>query len=116
MRSLLIRAGALVALMALTACPRPGGGQVRVETTETSGGEKPRFTPKQDPAADQALANAKAAAQGRVEAYLAVRKTSPESTAAQEALYQAGVLYFESGNYASARQSFNELLFENPLF
>ncbi len=82
---------------------------------------KPRFEAKQDDAADDALGRAKRVAEtsGKaqaVEAYLGVRKAYPETTAAQEALYQAGVVYFESGDYVSARKVFNELLYENPLF
>jgi ABC-type branched-subunit amino acid transport system substrate-binding protein len=52
----------------------------------------------------------------RAEGYLAVRQTFPESAASQEALYRAGVAFFEAGDFQNARKSFNELLFENPLF
>ncbi len=45
-----------------------------------------------------------------------MRKAYPESTAGQEALYRAGVLYFELGDFVNARKTLNELLFENPLF
>ncbi|MGQ0507774.1 MAG: penicillin-binding protein activator [Myxococcaceae bacterium] len=83
--------------------------------------ERPRVKARQDPAADQALERANQTAevsnkQQAVDAYLSVRKAYPETTAAQEALYQAGVLFFESGDYVNARKSFNELLFDNPLF
>src|SRR5438128_1400190 len=99
-------------LLALTACPpkaQPKPGE----------GEKPRVEAKKDDAADRALEAAKAAAaQGKkkgIEAYLAVRKSYPETTAGQEALYQAGVLAFEEGDWVQARKALNELLFENPL-
>ncbi|MBK7864584.1 MAG: penicillin-binding protein activator [Archangiaceae bacterium] len=104
---------AALCLFALTACPPkapPGPGE----------GERPRVTVKKDDKADQALAAAAtAASQGKkkgVEAYLAVRKAYPESTAGQEALYQAGVLAFEEGDWVTARKALNELLFENPLY
>ncbi len=105
---------AAVCLFALTACPPktpPGPGE----------GERPRVEVKQDSKADGALKAAADAAstQGKkkgVEAYLAVRKAYPETTAGQEALYQAGVLAFEEGDWVTARKALNELLFENPLY
>lgn len=83
--------------------------------------DRPKFEAKKDPSADQALelAGQTADTQGKqkgIEAYLAVRKAYPETTAGQEALYRAGVLAFDSQDYLTARKSFNELLFENPLF
>jgi branched-chain amino acid transport system substrate-binding protein len=101
-------------LLALTACPPkvpPGPGE----------GERPRVEVKKDDRADQALqeASATAQAQGKkkgIEAYLAVRKAYPETTAGQDALYQAGVLAFEEGDWVTARKALNELLFENPLY
>ncbi len=45
-----------------------------------------------------------------------MRKAYPDSTAGQDALYQAGVLSFEEGDYVTARKALNELLFENPLY
>ncbi|MHB8874141.1 MAG: penicillin-binding protein activator [Myxococcaceae bacterium] len=104
-------------LLSLAACPRPGGGDVRPD----GHGDGPRYTAKQDKNADEALTNAVQVAdtQGKkdgVEALLSVRQAYPETTAAQEALYRAGVLYFETGDFVAARKSFNELLFENPLF
>src|SRR6266849_3276521 len=83
--------------------------------------ERPRYEPKKDPAADEALKKAAEIAQVNqkpkaIEAYLSVAKAYAETTAAQEALYRAGVLAFESGDYANARKAFNQLLFENPLF
>lgn len=106
MRPLLV-----VAALALCACPRPTG---------TTGNNTPRVEVKQDPQADQALAAAinTADTKGRkagIEALLLVRKTYPESTAGQDALYRAGVLAFEEGDYVQARKSLNELVFENPL-
>ena len=83
--------------------------------------ERQRYQPKKDPAADEALKKASQVAQASpkpkaIEAYLIVAKTHPETTAAQEALYRAGVLAYESGDYSTARKSFNQLLYENPLF
>ncbi len=98
----------LLAALALCACPPKGGttGQRKVEV-------------KADPTADAALREAreKSASSRRdgIEALLAVRKTYPETTAGHDALYDAGVLAFEEGDYALARRTLNELLFENPL-
>jgi branched-chain amino acid transport system substrate-binding protein len=83
--------------------------------------ERQRYEPKKDPAADEALKKATEVAQASsrpkaIEAYLNVSKAYAETTAAQEALYRAGVLAFESGDYINARKAFNQLLFENPLF
>jgi branched-chain amino acid transport system substrate-binding protein len=109
----------LVAVLALggilSACPHNPGA---VGGTHEG---LPKFEPKKSSEADDALAKAKqkaetASRKEAVEAYLAVRKAYPESTAGQEALYDAGVLYFEQGDYVSARKKLNELLFENPLF
>jgi len=83
--------------------------------------EKPRYEPKKNPEADEALKKAEGIAQvspkpKAIEAYLNVSKAYAETTAAQEALYRAGVLSFESGDYVNARKAFNQLLYENPLF
>lgn len=83
-------------------------------------GDRPRVDVKEDPTADQALADAVKLNAGKpkkatIEALLAVRKAYPETTAGQDALYQAGVLSFEEGDYVNARKALNELLFENPL-
>lgn len=101
--------------LALFGCPK--------RTPEGSGpaGNGPRVEAKKDATADQELEKAIAIAdsQGKsrgIEAYLAVRKAYPETTAGQEALYRAGVLSFESSDFVTARRCFNELLFENPLF
>jgi ABC-type branched-subunit amino acid transport system substrate-binding protein len=72
-------------------------------------------------AADEALQKAMAVAEARnrkegIESLLSVRKTYPESTAGQEALYRAGVLAFEEGDFVTARASLTELVFENPLY
>ncbi|MEW5742296.1 MAG: penicillin-binding protein activator [Myxococcota bacterium] len=101
-----------VAALALCACPKTPTG--------TGPGNVPRVEAKQDPDADKALAAAinVADTKGRkagIEALLVVRKTYPESTAGQDALYRAGVLAFEEGDYVQARKSLNELVFENPL-
>lgn len=83
--------------------------------------DRRKYEPKKDAAADEALLNATRTAQTSspkkaVEAYLAVYKAHSETTAAQEALYRAGVLAFDSGDYVNARKSLNQLLYENPLF
>ncbi|HXY41013.1 MAG TPA: penicillin-binding protein activator, partial [Vicinamibacteria bacterium] len=72
-------------------------------------------------AASQALAALEAQIQSqpkpkRVETYLNFRKAYPATTAGEDALYRAGVVSFELGDYVNARRQFNELLFENPLF
>ncbi|MFZ5445495.1 MAG: penicillin-binding protein activator [Myxococcota bacterium] len=100
----------LVSLL-LSACPRPTG---------TGTGTGPKVEVKKDSKADEALAKAIAAADTRsrregIEALLLVRKTYPETTAGQDALYRAGVLAFEEGDYALARKTLGELVFENPL-
>jgi ABC-type branched-subunit amino acid transport system substrate-binding protein len=75
---------------------------------------------KNDPVADKALADASALSgksrKDAIEALLVVRKTYPETSAGQDALYQAGLLAFEEGDYALARKSLGELIFENPLY
>lgn len=95
----------------LCACPRPTG-------TTGTGGQK--VDVKKDPTADEALAKAISVADSKsrkegIQSLLLVRKTYPETTAGQDALYRAGVLAFEEGDYALARKSLGELLFENPL-
>ncbi len=97
-------------LLALAACPHAPSG----------GSERPHVEVKPDAKADEALAAAQAKEKAgprkaAVEAYLAVRKAYPETTAGQEALYKAGVLAFEEGDYLTARRALNELVFENPL-
>lgn len=97
--------------IALSACPRPSGGQ---------GNEQPRVEVKASPAADEALKQASSVADTKsrreaIEAYLAVRKTYPETTAGQDALLRAGLLAFEEGDFVTARRTLSELVFENPL-
>ncbi len=101
----------LLSCLSLCACPR---------TPPFKGVEAPRIEIKKDSAADRALSQAKSASasksrKDRIEALLLVRKTYPETTAGEDALYQAGVLAFEEGDFALARKSLGELLFENPL-
>lgn len=108
--------------LALAGCPpkeslRPDDGNGELGNVEPT---RPAFEPKQSAEADAALADAVALADGgddekALEAYLAVRKAYPETTAGQDALYRAGVLYFEAKDYANARKTFNDLVFENPL-
>jgi branched-chain amino acid transport system substrate-binding protein len=93
------------------ACPRPAG--------QTGGTGRPRDV-KAVPAADEALQKAITAADSKtrkegIESLFAVRKAYPDSTAGQEALYRAGVLAFEEGDYVTARKALTELVFENPL-
>src|SRR5215472_15453902 len=82
---------------------------------------KPSGEIRKDPNADQALAQVDSTARAQpkkkqVEIYLNFRKAYPATTAGEDALYRAGVLSFELGDYVNARKQFNELLFENPLF
>jgi len=100
----------------VTGCARAPSG-VFAERPEA----RPQYEPKKNVAADEALERAARIAQSSspqkgIDAYLAVYKAHAETTAAQEALYRAAVLAFDSGDYANARKSFNQLLFENPLF
>ncbi len=109
MRELLL----ISCLCLFAACPRPTGA------TGTDGAGQ-KVDVKNDPTAADALAKAKTVADSKsrregIEALLAVRKSFPETTAGQDALYQAGVLAFEEGDYALARKTLGELLFENPL-
>lgn len=125
----ILRRSLLVALaLLLTACPRPSrtppaGGDTGEEVpTGDPFPKRPTVEAKKDATADAALAQARQTAQAApdkkkaAEAYLSVRKAYPATTAGQDALYQAGVLFFESKDYVNARKSFNELLFENPLY
>jgi ABC-type branched-subunit amino acid transport system substrate-binding protein len=93
------------------------------DTGTGSGGTRaPPPEARKDPNADRALQEAREKASSApqpgkaAEEYMAVSKAFPETTAAQEALYQAGVKFFEAGQYPQARRAFNELLFQNPLF
>lgn len=111
---MLRRLVAVLFLLVLAGCPRPGG------TTVGSNKPGPREV-KSQPAADEALQKAIVVADTRtrkegIEALFAVRKTYPDSTAGQEALYRAGVLAFEEGDFVMARKAFTELVFENPLY
>lgn len=97
--------------LCLCACPRSPG---------SSGTGTPKIDARKDPSADEALKAALSVATSKsrkegIEALLLVRKTYPEATAGQDALYRAGILAFEEGDYALARRSLGELLFENPL-
>ena len=109
----LLAAGIAVAVC-LNGCARSASGIAGT-------GNRPQYEPKKDAAADEALLKATRTAQASspqkaVEAYLSVYKAHAETTAAQEALYRAGVLAFDSGDYVTARKSLNQLLYENPLF
>lgn len=102
----------LLCALALCACPR---------AQTTTGKEAARVEVKAVPAADEALRAARTIVQTKpkkegIEALLKVRKSYPESTAGEDALYQAGILAFEEGDYVTARKALNELIFENPLY
>ena len=110
---------AAAALAALLASPAPA--RRRCPDLPGAPPRKPSGEIRKDPNADQALAQVEATARGQpkpkqVETYLSFRKAYPATTAGEEALYRAGVLSFELGDYVNARKHFNELLFENPLF
>ncbi|PTL80056.1 penicillin-binding protein activator [Vitiosangium sp. GDMCC 1.1324] len=131
------RRALLVALtLLMTACKTPsavGGGSSPNHSSGSSqqgrNGEVPQGDPfpkkpsveaRQDEQADKALSQAiqqaeTAPRKQAAESFLAVRKAYPETTAGQEALYRAGVLFYDSQDYVNARKTFNELLFENPL-
>jgi branched-chain amino acid transport system substrate-binding protein len=110
----MLRASRLVLLglaVALTGCPK---------NTGTGTGPGPKVDAKKDPKADEALQQAISVGDSQnrkagIEALLLVRKSYPETTAGQDALYRAGVLAFEEGDYVLARKSLGELVFENPL-
>lgn len=123
------RALGLGLALLLTACPKTttpvrggAGGTGEGPSDQQPFPTKPQVEAKKDATADAALAQAVETAARTpdkvqaAEVLLTVRKTYPGTTASQEALYRAGVLYFESENYAEARKTFNELLFENPLY
>jgi branched-chain amino acid transport system substrate-binding protein len=125
---------ALPLALALTACPRPAavrpdeGTPGATATTEEVVRPHDPFASRsatvqarQDARADAALAQAADKARGlkgaqAAETYLSVRKAFPETTAGQEALYRAGVAFYEAREYVRARKALNELLFENPLY
>jgi len=105
----------------LCACPPPRSpGTPGVESGKEAG--RVPVEARQDANADRALDQARVRAQGAAkpkaaaEEYMAVSKAYPETTAAQEALYQAGLHFYEAGDYGQARRALNELLFANPLF
>ncbi len=109
----------LLAGLLLCACPRR---TPLPDLPDVKPPDRPRVEPKKTDVADRALQEAAATAstasskQKAAQVYEAVHKAYPETTAGQEALYRAGVLYFEAGDHVSARKAFNTLLYENPLF
>jgi ABC-type branched-subunit amino acid transport system substrate-binding protein/nucleotide-binding universal stress UspA family protein len=130
------RALLLALTLLLSACKTPsavgGGTSTGGNSSGTSSGntqdvpqgdpfpKKPSVEARKDARADEALAQAIQQAETlprkqAAETFLAVRKAYPETTAGQEALYRAGVVFYDSQDYVNARKTFNELLFENPL-
>jgi ABC-type branched-subunit amino acid transport system substrate-binding protein len=128
------RALLLALTLLLSACRTPsavGGSSSGSSSSGSSSGNtdvpqgdpfptKPSVEVREDARANQALAQAVQQAETgprkqAAEALLAVRKAFPETTAGQEALYRAGVVFYDSQDYVNARKLFNELLFENPL-
>jgi ABC-type branched-subunit amino acid transport system substrate-binding protein len=128
------RALLLALVLLMTACKTStavGGGSTNGSSSGSRQGQndvpqgdpfptKPSVEARQDARADEALAQAiqqaeTAPRKQAAESFLAVRKAYPATTAGQEALYRAGVLFYDSQDYVNARKSFNELLFENPL-
>ncbi len=97
-------------------CPKATSATTTGGTGTTSGRDV-RVVPQADEALQQAIVvgDTRTRKDG-IEALLKVRKTYPDSTAGQDALYRAGVLAFEEGDFVTARKAFNELVFENPLF
>lgn len=98
--------------LVLVACPKAVRGQ-------DPGAEAPR-TAERSPAADEALSKALVVADSGpradgVAALLAVHQKFPSTVAGQEALYRAGVMAFDDGDFQAARQRLNQLVFENPL-
>ena len=113
----------ILSLFAL-ACPmRPEAVEQTTANDASTGGrgERVRVETRKDPAADQAFESATQSTQGAsgdkvAAAYAEVAKSHPNTTSGQEALYRAGLIYFDRGDFAKARSAFNQLLFENPLF
>lgn len=105
-----MRCLALCLCVLFAACPK----------APTGGSDRPKVEVKPVAAADAELARARAADKKEpkkvIEAYLAVRKAYPESTAGQDALYEGGVYAFEQGDFVTARKMLSELIFENPLY
>jgi branched-chain amino acid transport system substrate-binding protein len=101
----------LASVICFCACPKSVTGQEK---------QLPKIVAKADPGADGALAQAIGLLETNKRsdaqvAFLNVRKQFPESIAGQEALYRAGAISFEDGDFENARKQFDELLFENPL-
>src|SRR5499433_40493 len=116
MKHVRVAAAALAALLAASCA-----SQAPMSDLPGAPPRKPSGEIRKDVNADQAFAQVEATAQSQpkkkqVETYLSFRKAYPATTAGEEALYRAGVLSFELGDYVNARKQFNELLFENPLF
>jgi branched-chain amino acid transport system substrate-binding protein len=107
-----MRHALLTAGIVFCACPKLSTGQNK---------GLPTIEAKADTSADEALSKAIGVLETRnktegLEALLKVRKEFPESTAGQEALFRAGVLTFQNGEYQKSREYLDALLYENPLF
>ena len=109
-----VAAAALAALLA-AAC----ASQAPMPDLPGTPQRKPSGEIRKDPNADQALAQVEATARGQpkpkqVETYLSFRKAYPETTAGQEALYRAGVLSFEQGDYVERAQGVQRAALREP--
>ncbi len=98
--------------LVLLACPKSVRGQDPASS--------PARAVEKSPAADEALAKAinqldSGTRADGVAALVDVHKRFPNTVAGQDALYRAGVLAFDDGDFQAARQRFNQLVFENPL-
>ena len=106
----------ILSLFAL-ACPmRPEAVEQTTANDASTGGrgERVRVETRKDPAADQAFESATQSTQGAsgdkvAAAYAEVAKSHPNTTSGQEALYRAGLIYFDRGDFAKARSAFNQL-------
>lgn len=109
----MLRHSPLLWVVVLAACPKPVSG-----TRPDEGAA--RIELKADAKAEEALKQALQVARSKsrregIEALMVVRRTYPESISGEDALYRAGVLAYEAGDYLGSRKLLNELLFENPI-
>lgn len=98
--------------LVLLACPKSVRGQDPAAA--------PARAAEKSPEAEEALAKAiNVVDSGRraegATALVDVSKRFPNTVAGQEALFRAGVIAFDDGDFQTARQRFNQLVFDNPL-